>query len=317
MEREMNFFDLCVVCGKAIGRCCSAIGCMLSRMVRLTYRYWWIVLTLMALAICAALYYTRKDNTIYKLDAVALLNGATVPQFEQRYAALRTGKMLPADAAITPFIKDEKAGTFKTYRVIDCLDDGTADYVDYKRKSVPTDTVKVQMQDRLCLQFRVKSRDLALVPEIEQAVLAYLNADEAMQQSYQVYLANLREEVQFNHTQAHKLDSLTSAYYFNNPAIAQPDGLTHNSGVSFYGDRRIRLFLNEIYEQQKHMQQCDYRMQLATAPVVLENHFAVNLSPVNGRFKCVILFLLLGWILGCVIAELIDKRKVIVSWLQQ
>ena len=89
------------------------------------------------------------------------------------------------------------------------------------------------------------------------------------------------------------------------------------NGVNFYGDRKIRLFLDQIYEQQKHMQQGDYRLQLATAPVVLENHFTAAPKPVNGRLKCMLLFLLLGWAFGCLIAEIIDQRKLIASWLRQ
>ena len=185
------------------------------------------------------------------------------------------------------------------------------------KKSNPKDTVMVQMQDRLCLQFRMKVRDMGALPQVEEALLATLNADPAMQVSYQTYIANLREEVAFNHRQAVKLDSLTSAYYFNNPAISMADAKASSNGVTFYGDRRIRLFLNEIYAQQQHMQRIDYRLQLATAPVVLENHFAVDSKPVHSRRQIMICFFLLAWIGGCLIAEIIDKRKAISAWLKQ
>lgn len=312
----MNFFDLCAACGRAIGRLCVACWHLLERMIRLTYRYWWIVLTVVALAIAAALYYTRRDNVTFKMEAVALLNGPTIQQFEQAYAAIRTGCLLPPQAPIAPYVWDRTARSFDTFRVVDCLDDNTADYIDFRRKSNPADTLNVQMHDRLCLQFRIKARDMHLVPEIEQALLATLNADPAMNNSYVAYLKNLNEEVAFNHRQAIKLDSLTSAYYFTPASAAAPMNYNGN-GVNFYGDRRIRLFLDGIYEQHEHMQMVDYRMQLATAPVVLENHFALNPKPVNSRRKCLVIFFLLGWMGGCVLAEIIDKRKVIGAWLKQ
>ena len=62
MEKEMNFFDLCVACGRAIGRACVALWHVLERMIRLTYRYWYIVITLIVLALACAVYLTRKDN---------------------------------------------------------------------------------------------------------------------------------------------------------------------------------------------------------------------------------------------------------------
>ena len=138
-----------------------------------------------------------------------------------------------------------------------------------------------------------------------------------MQQSYAVYVQNLREEVAFNHRQAVKLDSLTSAYYFNTPA--QMDTKDHNgnaSAITFNGDRKIHLFLNKIYEQHEHLQNKDYRLQLATAPVVLENHFAVDPKPVLGRKKCLTIAFLLGWCIACLIAEIIDKRKALIAWMK-
>lgn len=316
MEKDMTFIDLCVACGRALTDGCKAFGRLLARMVRLTYRYWWVVITCVVLALAAALYYTRCENLTYKLNAVALLNGPSIQQFEQAYAPLRSGRLLPEDAAITSFVREKTAKAFTTYRVIDCLHDGNADFIDFKHKSKPYDTLNVQMNDRLCLQFRLKARDLAQLPAIEQGLLDYLNSNEAMQQSYGVYLTNLREEVRFNHAQALKLDSLTSAYYFYNASSAQPMNYSGN-GVNFYGDRKIRLFLDQIYEQQKHLQQGDYRIQLATAPVVLENHFTADPKPVNGRLKYALLFLILGWAFGCLIAEIIDQRKLIASWLRQ
>ena len=312
MERDMNFIDLCVACGRAVGQGCKAFGCLLARMIRLSYRYWWVVITLVVLSVAGALYYTRCDNLTYKLNAVALLNGPSIQQFEQVYAPLRSGRLLPAEEAVTPFVQGKVAWRFETFRVVDCLADGEADFIDFCHKSSPVDTLNVQMNDRLGLQFRMKARDLCRLPEIEQALLAWFNSNEAMQQSYAAFLANLREEVRFNHAQAQKLDSLTSAYYFYPQSEAKPAA----NGVSFYGDRKVRLFLDEIYEQQRHLQQGDYRLQLATAPVSLENHFTADPTPVNGRMKCLILFVLIGWACGCLIAELIDKRKALSAWLK-
>jgi hypothetical protein len=188
--------------------------------------------------------------------------------------------------------------------------------IDFKRKSSPTDTLRLQMDDRMCLQFRLRGYCLGTVAEVENALLNWLNADEAMQQSYAVYLENLKEQVAFDHKQAVKLDSLTSAYYYNAGTTSLTSDV-NGSGVNFYGDRKIRLFLNEIYRQHKHMQLSDYRLQLATAPVTLENHFTVDPKPVHSRSQIVLIFCLLGWIAGCVLAQIIDKRKAIYAWLKQ
>lgn len=312
MEKEMNFFDLCVACGRAIGRACVALWHALERMIRLTYRYWYIVITLIVLALACAVYLSRKDNITYRVNAVAMLNGASIQQFDQAFAPLQSKHLLPSEAPIGQYLYAKQATHFKTFRVIDALDDGTADFIDFKRKIKLTDTLNVPMKDRLCIQFCIKTRDMALVPEIEQALLATLNSNAAMQQSYTTYLENLREQVAFDHRQAVKLDSLTSAYYFQNTLPTN----ANDHGVYFSGDRRVRLFLKEIYKQQEHMKLMDYRLQLATAPVVLENHFAVDPKPKIGRLTCMILFFLMGWIGACLLAGLIDRRKEISAWLK-
>ena len=88
-------------------------------------------------------------------------------------------------------------------------------------------------------------------------------------------------------------------------------------GVAFVGDWKVRLFLDEIYEQQAHMQRGDYRMQLATAPIVLENPFTADPKPTNARPKCLVQCLLVGWVIGCLLAEIIKKRKTILAWLKK
>lgn len=313
--KEMNFFDLCVACGRAIGRGCVALGRLLGHMLRLTYRYWWIVITMVVLAAAAALYYTREENTIYKANAIAFLNGVSIQQFEQAYAPFRSSKLLPEDSRLLQLMQEKKVSYFNTYRVIDCLGDDVADKIDFSGNSSPTDTVNVQMQDRICLQFRIKSRHLDLLPEVEQGILSILNANEALQRAYQVYLQGMEDQVKFNHSQLVKLDSLTTHYYFHGHPGSEPLG-TVREGMVFMGDWRVHLFLEEIYDHQAHTDLMDHRMQFVTAPVVLANHFTLDPKPVNERKKILFLFVLMGWIGGCVLAELLDKRKAINEWLK-
>ena len=315
MEREMNFFDLCVAAWHALGRFCAACGRLLARMVRLSYRYWWLVGTIVIAALAAGWYYTRHENLTHRVNAVALLNGPTIQQFEEVYAPLMFAQRLPEEAPIASLIKDRKVSEFTTFRVVDALHDGFPDYVDFKRKVNPTDTINVRMQDRLCLQFRMKEKNMNCLPEVERALLAMINADPVLQEAYATYLPNLREEAAFNHRQAVKLDSLTSNYYYYTASAAQPMNYSGN-GVNFYGDRRIRLFLNDIYKQHQHMQMVDHRLQLATAPVTLESHFAVDPKPVMGRMKCLAILFLFSWCFACLAAQLIDSRKAVRAWLK-
>lgn len=315
MDKEMNFFDLCVAFGRALVRLCKACWQVLTRMLRLTYHYWWLVITLVILALAAAFYHTRQGNATHRVNAVAFLNGPTIQQFEEVFAPLSMQQVLPPDSPIEPFIKEKKVHSFTTYRVIDALHDSHADFIDFAGKIKATDTVNVTMHDRLCIQFQMKEKNLKYLPEVEHALLTMLNSDPALQQTYATYIVNLREEAAFNHRQALKLDSLTSSYYFNIPSTVQPLSYSGN-GVNFYGDRRVRLFLQDIYKQRERMQQVDCRLQFAVAPVSLESHFAVDPKPVLGRMKALVLAFLLSWCFACLLAQIIDRRKALAEWLK-
>lgn len=311
----MNFWDLCVACGRAIGRGLKALWRLFAHMLRLTVHFWWIVLPVWGLATAAGVYFTRFDNMVYKVNSIVYLNGPTVQQFEQAFSPLRTSVLLPEGSAAANYVYREIATHFDSYRVIDAKNDGIADYVDFEHKASYTDTIRVPLEDRMCIQFRVKAAKLGEIPNIEKAVLELLNANEAMQASFKAYRANLEERVAFNHRQALKLDSLTSVFYFN--TIAQKN--------SFKVDKRewlpsteskINLFLEDIYEQQQKMEQDDYRLQLATAPVTLENHFAADNKPLNSRREMLPRYFILGWILGCLLAQAVYRRKSICAWLK-
>ena len=81
-------------------------------------------------------------------------------------------------------------------------------------------------------------------------------------------------------------------------------------------ESKINLFLEDIYEQQQKMEQDDYRLQLATAPVTLENHFAADNKPLNSRREMLPRYFILGWILGCLLAQAVYRRKSICAWLK-
>jgi len=313
----MNFFDLCVACVRAIGRGCKAFGRLLAHMLRLTVRYWWIVLPTFGLALGLGYYNTRYENTTYKVNAVVLLNGPSIQQFEQAFAPLRTGLLMDEKDDITRYVHDGLASHFDTYRVVDAKDDGIADYVDFSRKSNAIDTVRVQMTDRLCLQFRTKSKFLTAIPDIEKTMMEWLNANEAMQASYEAYKANLENEAAFNHRQAENLDKMTERYC-SEASLQRSSLKAEGRGEQVLtAESKVNLsFYKDIYDQQQHLQMVDYRNQLATAPVTLENHFSVDPKPLNSRRQQLPKYFLIGWILGCMIAELVYKRKAIYAWIK-
>lgn len=319
MEKELNLIDFFSLSFRAFGRALKACWDAFTHVILMMIRYWWVFVLIIGLGIVGGMYYTRFDNRIYKANAIAMINGASIQQFDQTYAILRTIELIPNDAAIKPYLENNTISHLKTFFVIDALNDGISDYTDFDHLSSSTDTVRVRMKDRLCIQFRIKGRNLPQLRDVENALLSYLNSNEALCQSYLGYVANLTEEGAFNHAQAQKLDSLTSYYYFNEKTVIPTISSNQKSSgnVNLYVDTQVKLFLDDIYKQQKHMQQTDYRIQLATAPVVLENHFYLDPTPVNSRLKVMILALFFAWLISYICAELLHNRKAVSAWLKQ
>lgn len=314
-QHEMNLFDLCIICAKAIGRFCKSVIRFCGKVVQLSFRKWWIVVPVMVVAIAGTCYFSRKENLIYKVNAVAVLNGPSRNLFMQSYQPIEGAWIGESNYhPIAYYLQKQIAYRFTTFPVIDCQNDSTADYIDFNRQTKITDTIDVQMQDHICMQFRIKNRNLHLLPDIENALMDYLNGIPQMQASYQTYLQTLDRQVLFCHDQIEKLDSLTTAFYFPEYPVQQ---LSPSGTSLLIGDRRIRLFLPQIHDHFSFTQRTDQRKTLATAPVVLVNHFVADPHPVNSLLKCIVLFGLAGFVIGCIIALLVEQRKAIGAWLRK
>lgn len=321
-NNEIDLYELLHDCTDWVKRFCKAIVRFIQGFLRLCVRKWWIVLPLILLAVGAALYYSRLDNRTYKVNAIAVLNGFTTTQFEQVFSPLYSTDdtlfiymQVRPDEPIMRYISDKTISRPRTFSVIDYNCDSTIDMVDYKHKIGVGDTTI--MHDHIAMQFRIKRRNISKLPEVSEALMTYLNSNPTLQSAYEAYLPTLDREVRFNHDQIEKLDSLTSAFYFNNNPSEQLFYKNTKDGEGiFLGERRIHLFLDNIYAHIAHTGVVDQRKQLATAPVVLVNNFVIDPKPVNAPLKCVVLFGLVGWLLGAFLALIIEQRKSISAWLK-
>lgn len=317
MNHETNLFDLIIACGRGIKRLAQAFGRLLADMCRLTVHYWWCVLPIWALVLAAALYYSRPTNQKFKVNAVARLTGPTLAMTKEVWEPLRQGLPFTGDYERLLGVDSETAhqlSRFETYDVIDCLGDSTADFIDFKQKTKRLDTLNIHMQDRICLQFRMRG-DLSKLPQVEEKIMNYLNTNPNMIRAYNQALPTLEREVRFCHDQIEKLDSMTSSFYF----LTQDHNFSFsrwNSGF-IIGDREIDLPLQGIYTHIKVTQFVDDRYAFATAPVVLENHFVVTPRATNSLPFCGLIGLIFGWICGCIPAALLRNRKKISAWLKQ
>ncbi|MGM9830690.1 MAG: hypothetical protein ACI3Z5_01580 [Paludibacteraceae bacterium] len=318
-EKDMNLFDLCAAFFRWIGRCCMTLIRWVGESLRLTWRWWFVVLPVMAIVLGVGLWYSRTDNRIYEVNAVAHLYGPTVDDVNQVYSALANA--LPASVSSTQtlpaLLQVDPATTrtlrrFETYPVIDSRHDSIADYVDFQRKVKYQDTTNVHMASRINLQFRTKQPDL--VPQVGTAIVNYLNSNASFQAAYAAKLATLQREARFCHDQIEKVDSLSTAFYFDQ---GTNNNLKYDRWELLVGTRQIELIHPQIFNLFYTTKKVDKELALATAPVVLEQGFVVKAKPINGWKKWSAIGLVVGYLLGCLLALLIDRRKAIFAWLNK
>lgn len=314
----MNLFDLCQAIARGIGKSVKWLVWCFGEMLKLSFRQWWVVLIVVALCVAAALYYSREGNRSYKVDVVANLNGITNSMVSAEFERLNKAFYLTEQQNLATMlnIDGELANDtyrFETFDVIDLLADTTIDMVDYNRSTPMMDTLYVHVPDMVAMRFRTKHPNR--VPELENAILNYLNTRPYFQSLYETYYKGLEREARFHRDQIEKLDSLTSVFYFSQNNREQMQMKVWESGMVL-GRREIDLFLEDVYLEMRESEYVNARLTVATAPVVLQSHFVINPLAVNGPWKMSAIAIVVGWILGLMVAGLVENRKRILAWLQ-
>lgn len=318
-NHDMNLFDLIVLCCKAIGRFFCRCFHTLGSMLRLSFRRWYIVLPVVLLALGVALYYARPSNRMYKVGVMVHLNGVHANDVKQQWDKL-------VKAAPT-FVSDEQSfarmlqipdtdavslSHFAYYNVVDCKHDSVPDFVDFSGKHNLADTVDVVMDDYLYLQFRTRLPQKAV--EIGKATIDYLNRDALMQQKFQHYRNALEQKVHFCQQQVQMLDSLTYDFYFRQGGNSQQYNYNPRASI-LAGRRELRMLHPQAFELLDASIKTEYLNSIAQAPVLPLSDFTIDPRAVNGPIRSSLLGILIGYLLGCLIALCVDKRKVILSWL--
>ncbi len=319
-NRDMNLFDLIALCCRAIGRFFCYIGRALGEMIRLSYRRWYIVLPVMLVVLCLALYWARPANRMYRAGTMVHLNGVKVSDVKQQYDELI--KATPAaisqrqSFAQLLQIDDSLAlglSHFKYFNVIDCRKDSVPDIVDFRNKHDIADTVDIVMNDYLYLQFRTKDPDSIAV--IGSAVIAFLNSNAHMQQSFADYRAVLQQHALFCQQQIGMLDSVSRNFYFQQTPDKQ---YIYQGGSSILiGRRELRMLHPQVLSLLEDNMKTAQLLGAAKAPVVPVSEFSIEPRAVNGSIKCSLIGIIIGYLLGCILALLIDQRKAINAWLKK
>lgn len=319
-HKETSLFDLIYAACKACGRGINRIICLLSRMIRLSWRKAYIVLPLLILGLAAGIYWTRPENRKYKVEAVLILNGPT--EFDVAQALMPIEFAVDANMSETQNLQNllqlepeiaRVTTRFEHFPVIDFRHDSVPDMIDYKRSHKRSDTLDIVMDNRIAVRFRTKN--INSVPTVQQNLLQYLNSQPQIQAAFEAKKADIERFAEFCRVQTEVLDSFIVEFYFNQGTGSQNKVRPWSPGL-VVGSREVQAMHNDMFELLERRKQVTHELSLMTAPVVLDSNFALNPEPVRNPHIWRILFMLAGWIAGTILAWLIEDRKNILAWLR-
>ena len=319
-HKETSLFDLIYAACKACGRGINRIICLLSQMIRLSWRKAYIVLPLLILGLAAGIYWTRPENRKYKVEAVLILNGPT--EFDVAQALMPIEFAVDASMSETQNLQNllqlepgiaRVTTLFEHFPVIDFRHDSVPDMIDYKRSHKRSDTLDIVMDNRIAVRFRTKN--INSVPTVQQNLLQYLNSQPQIQAAFEAKKADIERFAEFCRVQTEVLDSFIVEFYFNQGTGSQNKVRPWSPGL-VVGSREVQAMHNDMFELLERRKQVTHELSLMTAPVVLDSNFALNPEPVRNPHIWRILFMLAGWIAGVVLAWLIEDRKNILAWLR-
>ena len=319
-HKETSLFDLIYAACKACGRGINRIICLLSRMIRLSWRKAYIVLPLLILGLAAGIYWTRPENRKYKVEAVLILNGPT--EFDVAQALMPIEFAVDANMSETQNLQNllqlepeiaRVTTRFEHFPVIDFRHDSVPDMIDYKRSHKRSDTLDIVMDNRIAVRFRTKN--INSVPTVQQNLLQYLNSQPQIQAAFEAKKADIERYAEFCRAQTEVLDSFIVEFYFNQGTGSQNKVRPWSPGL-VVGSREVQAMHNDMFELLERRKQVTHELSLMTAPVVLDSNFALNPAPVRNQYLWSILFMLAGWFAGVVLAWLIEDRKNILAWLR-
>lgn len=317
-RKELNLFDLIRMFFNWLGRIFKNLFKGLGNCLQLTYQYFWLVIPITILGLVAAFFYSQPSNRIYKVEGMAMLNGPT------SYLTKEIAK--PLEWAMPKNVYENQSfGTlcnlpdsithnirrFQTLYVIDCLNDSTPDFVDYKQNHDLSDTTNVRMPNYIYFTYRTKRADQ--IPAVEEGLLHYFNTHPFMKQWNVTYRKNLKENIETHKRQLVYLDSLSKRSYLEAPTAAQ---LNLKYNTLLIGEQEKQMFHEDIAILQHRKYTLEQDLVRDTMPMIFTTHLSAKPQAINSRLKSCALGLIGGYILAICIALLVKYRKNILHYLE-
>ncbi|MBN2767022.1 MAG: hypothetical protein JXR27_11675 [Paludibacteraceae bacterium] len=288
-----------------------------GNIVRLMYRKKWYVMAVLFIAFAFGQYLARPSERVYKAEGTALILGPDAQTVRQIFRQLENADARNEHTSLATKLNlpDSVASNvqeIKAFYMIDFLRDSVADKVDFSDSHSLTDTMNVRMRDRVYI--RMKTKNIAQVPQVEAAIVHFLNSNVVVKAQYKAKINDLQNQISICNRELNRIDSLAGLYYFRDNDNAQ---MSFERNTLVMGEQRKQLFYGDLMRIQQLRNDAEMRLSKFTQPVEIPSALVVSPVPINSRFKFAVYSLLFGLIAGLVLAGFLESISIIMQFLKE
>lgn len=314
-SKEVNLLQLLSMFFKWVQKSTHTLASILGGLIKLAYRKKWLVIAVVLISVAGGMYLSRPSARVYKVGAMALLNGCDAQTVREVANQLENSNPLNPVTSIGSKLglHDSVARNiieFRSFFVVDFKRDSVADKVDFNANHPLTDTLNVLMRDRI--YFRYKTLNINQVSIVEEAVLNYFNNNKLLKSQFDAKRAGIENIIKVTDSEFHRIDSMTGIFYFKeNP------GTLKMENTLLVGEQRKQIFYGELLDLTSRNTVAKTNLAMFVSPVDIPSGFIVNPVPLNNRMKYGIFSLFIGFVLGVLIAVVVENFEKIFQFLSR
>lgn len=215
---------------------------------------------------------TLKSNTVSSSEMISYFNRLRVLLEEENYNAVSNLMSIPLEKAV--ILKDLKA-----LWMVDQNNDKIPDYIDYKNRSTPFDTINQRIEDRLAIVVSVA--DPSSLPLIRDGFLAYVNKDEILKIQNDFRLRKTDELLERLNYDIEQLDSLQKIKYYEETKNLKPK---EGGQIVFLQEQKTQLVYEDIYNLYSRKQILDEEKDVFPEIITVISDFFQPVKRFNGGF---------------------------------
>ena len=312
-KKEIDLIDaiesLFKNCWNLLKKCVSGVGWFF----RLIYKRRIVVLSFLIFGIVLGLYLNRTK--VYRGEVEMKINSHDSyfyknlidPLFKQcKYHDFNS---ISKDFGISRK-EAEKIINVKSFYYIDYLSDGTPNEIDYKEKFDATDTTSIIMSDRI--RVVVFCSDTAMFNNMIGYFENFFGNKRQIVKENMLRKRQLDERINAVSNEIYMLDSLRRNEYFKRKRDVQL-----STDKMLLVEREMKLYHEDLLNLEFSKQKLIWERDVFEDGVSFSSNFEVNPHPVNSNLKIGLIFGLVFFLIGSIVAMIIEKRKSIVSYLNK